>query len=344
MKTKNNFLQNLINSISDDYILDLYEQRFIIPNGSKKPSYYIDNTINLYVDYHKTLNPNFFNKVKKIFIDILKNDKIIELDNKIILKELYKIIFLIDYTNQLLNFISEKSYHKKYFAFIQSDKREIKREEKKHKSMIVNARTPIVEKGEHRLNWWFNHIYAENQKVVKFYLHMFTLIDLERCNFIKKESKELQLKVINFLESKLIQRTSENDILKSLSILLHSELKYFLKIKDTKAKEHVTQIMLNLYNYKPNDEEFNKTIYFRSSIKFMPIFGAKKDSHYDTNEKKFIKTNILKELSTKEQKDFDNNEFDKLFELILKKPHIQFLHKYPVELFRKNPKYSTLND
>ena len=210
--------------------------------------------------------------------------------------------------------------------------------------MIVNSRTPIIEKGEHRLNWWFNHIYPENQKVVKFYLHIFTLIDLERCNFIKKESKELQLKVINFLESKLIQRTGENDILKSLSILLHSELKHFLKIKDTKAKEQVTQIMLNLYNYKPNDEEFNKTIYFRSSIKFMPIFGAKKDSHYDINEKFFIKTNILKELSTKEQKDFDNNEFDKLFELMLKKPHIQFLNKYPVELFRKNPKYSTLND
>ena len=210
--------------------------------------------------------------------------------------------------------------------------------------MIVKAKTPIVHKGEHRLNWWFNDMFAKNQKVVKFYLHIFTLIDLERCNFIKKESKELQLKVINFLESKLIQRTGENDILKSLSILLHSELKHFLKIKDTKAKEQVTQIILNLLNYKPNDEEFNKTIYFRSSIKFMPIFGAKKDSHYDTNEKKFIKTNILKELSTKEQKDFDNNEFDKLFELILKKPHIQFLHKYPVELFRKNPKYSTLND
>ncbi len=305
---------------------------------------FASGSLDLYFEYHKTLNPNFFNKVKDLFIEIVKNDKIIELDNKIILKELYKILFLIDNTNQLLDFISQPSYPKKYFASYQSDKREINREKKRHKNMIVKAKTPIVHKGEHRLNWWFNDMFAKNQKVVKFYLHIFTLIDLERCNFIKKESKELQLKVINFLESKLIQRTGENDILKSLSILLHSELKYFLKIKDTKAKEQVTQIILNLLNYKPNDEEFNKTIYFRSSIKFMPIFGAKKDSHYDINEKFFIKTNILKELSTKEQKDFDNNEFDKLFELMLKKPHIQFLNKYPVELFRKNPKYSTLND
>jgi hypothetical protein len=344
MKQKNNFINDLLKFTSKDYIFDLYESRYIIPSGVKSAEYYINNTLDLYFEYHKTLNPNFFNKVKDLFIEIVKNDKIIELDNKIILKELYKILFLIDNTNQLLDFISQPSYPKKYFASYQSDKREINREKKRHKNMIVKAKTPIVHKGEHRLNWWFNDMFAKNQKVVKFYLHIFTLIDLERCNFIKKESKELQLKVINFLESKLIQRTGENDILKSLSILLHSELKYFLKIKDTKAKEQVTQIILNLLNYKPNDEEFNKTIYFRSSIKFMPIFGAKKDSHYDINEKFFIKTNILKELSTKEQKDFDNNEFDKLFELMLKKPHIQFLNKYPVELFRKNPKYSTLND
>ena len=344
MKQKNNFINDLLKFTSKDYIFDLYESRYIIPSGVKSHEYYINKTLDLYFEYHKTLNPNFFNKVKDLFIEIVKNDKIIELDNKIILKELYKILFLIDNTNQLLDFISQPSYPKKYFASYQSDKREINREKKRHKNMIVKAKTPIVHKGEHRLNWWFNDMFAKNQKVVKFYLHIFTLIDLERCNFIKKESKELQLKVINFLESKLIQRTGENDILKSLSILLHSELKHFLKIKDTKAKEQVTQIMLNLYNYKPNDEEFNKTIYFRSSIKFMPIFGAKKDSHYDTNEIFFIKTNILKELSTKKQKDFDNNEFDKLFELMLKKPHIQFLNKYPVELFRKNPKYSTLND
>ena len=45
----------------------------------------------------------YFNQVKKIFIEIVKNDKIIELDNKIILKELYKILFLIDNTNCIVN-------------------------------------------------------------------------------------------------------------------------------------------------------------------------------------------------------------------------------------------------
>ncbi len=342
MKQKNNFINDLLKAISKDYILDLHQFRYIIPSGVKSPEYYINNTLDLYFEYHKTLNPNFFNQVKKIFIEIVKNDKIIELDNKIILKELYKILFLIDNTNQLLDFISEKNYPKKYFASYHSDKREIKREEKRHKKMIVKSRTPIVHKGEHRLNWWFNHIYAENPKIVKFYLHSFTLMDLEKCNFIKRENEEIQLQVINFLESKLIQNTTEKDILKSLAILLHSELRHFLKLKDTDSKEFIAEILQILFKYKPNDEEFNKTIYFRSSIKFMPIFGAKDKSYYVNNEKEFIKKNIYKELTSREKINFNHKEFNLVFDAYIKKPHIQFLLKYPVEFFRINPKYSTI--
>lgn len=178
MKQKNNFINDLLKAISKDYIFDLYESRYIIPSGVKSPEYYINNTLDLYFEYHKTLNPNFFNKVKNVFIEIVKNDKIIELDNKLILHELYKIIFLIDCTNQILDFISQPSYPKRYFANSQSDKREIKREERKHKSMIVKAKTPIVHKGEHRLNWWFHNMFEKNPKIVKFYLHSFTLMDL----------------------------------------------------------------------------------------------------------------------------------------------------------------------
>jgi len=342
MKAKNNFINDLLKTISKDYIFDLYESKYIIPSGVKSPVYYINNTLNLYFEYHKTLNPNFFSKVKKIFVEIVKNDKIIELDNKIILKELYKIIFLIDCTNQLLDFISQPNYPKKYFASYQSDKREINREKKRHKNMIVKAKTPIVHKGEHRLNWWFNDMFAKNQKIVKFYLHSFTLMDLEKCNFIKRENEEIQLQVINFLESKLIQNTNEKDILKSLAILLHSELRYFLKLQDTDSKEFITELLQILFKYKPNDEEFNKTIYFRSSIKFMPIFGAKRTAFYNTSEKEFIKKTIYEELTLREKTKFNHKEFNLVFDAYIKNPHIQFLLKYPVEFFRINPKYSTI--
>lgn len=342
MKIKKDFLNNLLSIASKDYQFDLYEYRYSIPNGVKSPRYYIDNTLELYFEYHDTLNLNFFNKVKDVFIKIVKNDKIIELDNKIVLKELYKIICLIDYTNQILDFISENNYPKKYFASYHSSKREIKREEKKHKGMIVNARTPLVHKGEHRLNWWFNNIFGKNPKIVKFYLHSFTLIDLEKCTFIKEEDENLQIQLINFLESKLIQRTTDKDILKSLAILLHSEFRHFLKLQDLDSKNYVTEILQTLFNYKPNDEEFNYTIYFRSSIKFMPIFGAKKSSFYTNYEKDFIRKNIFKRLTAKEIKEFNIKEFNFIFDSYIKKPHIQFLRKYPVEFFCKNPKYSTI--
>lgn len=342
MKIKKDFINDLLKAISKDYILDLYLFRYLIPNGVKSQEFYVDNTINLYFDYHETLNSNFFNKVKNVFIQIVKNDKIIELDNKIILKELYKILYLIDVTNELLDFISQPSYPKKYFASYQSDKREINRQKKKHKGMIVKAKAPLIYKGEHRVNWWFNDMFEKNQKVVKFYLHAFTLMDLEKCNFIKKEKEELQELFINFLESKLIQKTTDKDILKSLAILLHSELRHFLKIQDMKAKEFTREILEHLFDYTPNDEEFNKTIYFRSSIKFMPIFGARKTTFYTENEKGFIKKNIYKELSLREKINFNHEDFNLIFDNYIKNPHIQFLYKYPVEFFRKNPKYSTI--
>lgn len=342
MKIKKDFINELLNSISKDYIFDLYKPRYFTPKGVKSPEFYVENTINLYFEYHNSLNSNFFNKVKNIFKQISANDKIIDLNDKIILLELYKIMFLIDYTNQLLDFISQPSYPKKYFASYQSDKREINRQKKKHKGMIVKPKTILVYKGEHRVNWWFNEMFEKNQKVVKFYLHAFTLMDLEKCNFIKREKEEIQEIFMNFLESKLIQRTTDKDILKSLAILLHSELRYFLKIQDTKAKEFTREILEYLFDYTPNDEEFNKTIYFRSSIKFMPIFGAKDTSHYLKLEKEFIKKTIYKELSLREKINFNHKEFNLMFESYIKNPHILFLYKYPVEFFRKNPKYSTI--
>lgn len=342
MKIKKDFLNDLIDSMSKDYIVDLYEPRYVTPKGVKSPDFYVDNTINLYFEYRKTLNPNFFNKVKNVFIQIVNNDKIIELDNKIILKELYKIMYLIDYSTQLIDFISQKNYPKKYFASIHSDNREINREKKRHKSMIVNARTPLTYKGEHRLNWWFNNLFSKNQKIVKFYLHLFVLVDLEKCTLLKNQKEEIQSQIMNFLESKLIQRTTKKDILKSLAILIHKELRHFLKLQDMKAKAFTSEILANLFDYTPNDEEFNKTIYLRSSIKFLPIFGAKDTPHYTNNEKEFIKKTIFKELSLRDKINFNHKEFNLIFEDYMKNPHIQFLHKYPVEFFRKNPKYSSI--
>ena len=342
MKTKNNFIQDLINSISEDYKFDLYEQRFIVSKGVRTSKYYINDTIELYSHYNDELDENFLNAVKSTLEDIVKNDIVISLDDKIILKELYKIIFLINSTNKALDFISSKNYPKKFLAGYQSDKKEIAKEAKKHKGMIVNSRVNIISKGEHRLNWWFHHILNMNPKLTKYYLNMFTLIDLEKCTFIEKEDEKVIEKFFNFLNSKTVQMTTENAILKNLSILLYDELKYFLKIEEKNIEPLITELMFKLYNYKPNYEEFNKVIYLRSTINYFPIFGAKRNTEFDKKEKNFIRSNILKDAELNNIKDFYYKSFDMTMELLFKKPHTQFLLKYPVEFFRKNPKYSTI--
>ena len=53
MKQKNNFINDLLKFTSKDYIFDLYESRYIIPSGVKSAEYYINNTLDLYFEYHK---------------------------------------------------------------------------------------------------------------------------------------------------------------------------------------------------------------------------------------------------------------------------------------------------
>ena len=350
MKIKNSFIKDLMDSMLDDYKFDLYEPIFIVSNGNKAQKYYINNTINMYLEHHPEFNVSFLKDIKNTLIDIVKDDIIIDLNNKLILKELYKIIFWIDCINRTLDIISDKHYPKKYFAGYQSDNREIKKEMNKNKGMIVNSRTKLVSKGENRLNWWFHNILNKNKKLTKFYLNMFTLIDIEKCTFIEKEDEEVVEKFFNFLNSKMVQIITDNIICKSLSILLYHEFKYYLKIDEKEIEPLITNIMLKLYNYEPNYEEFNKTIYLRSTIEYFPIFGAKRTSQFTKKEKDFIRSNMLKDykLNNKDKKNnnknFDYKSFDLSLELLLKKPHTQFLMKYPVEFFRKNPKYSTIKN
>lgn len=342
METKNNFIYDLMGSMQESYKFDLYEQKFIMPTGIKSQKNYIDNTLITYKNYHKEFNFYFLNAVKNTLYDIVKNDIVISLDNKIILKELYKIIFLIDSTNRIINFISRKNYPKKYFADYQSDSKEIKRVMKSHKGMIVNSRTKLISKGEHRINWWFHNILNKNKKLTKFYLNMITMIDFERCTFLENEDEVVVERFFNFVDSKIVQIVTSNVVLKSLSILLYHQLKDYLKIKKKDDLElYVSILMEELYNYTPNFEEFNRIIYLRSTVNYFPIFGAKRTSEFNKKEKEFIRANILKDRKLNKKKDFDYKGFDISLELIFKKPHSQFLLKYPVEFFRRNPKYST---
>jgi hypothetical protein len=127
---------------------------------------------------------------------------------------------------------------------------------------------------------------------------------------------------------------------KSLGILLYWEQINFLKIKKDDAEVNVKSIIYELFNEDINCFEFHNAIWIKSSV-YIPIFAASKNDNLDNDEKNLIKKRMLEELHSDIFSATNSDKFDLLFDIFIKSPHIQFLQKYPVELFRKNPKYSS---
>ena len=113
----------------------------------------------------------------------------------------------------------------------------------------------------------------------------------------------------------------------------------YLKINEHNAEVYKKAIIYKLFKENFNAYELNKVIEIKSSLNFLPIFGASKKSSLEDDEKEFIKKKLFEQ--TKELYLVSEELFESLFDSFIKTPHIQFLQKYPVELFRQNPKYSS---
>ena len=120
-------LMILKNKQKDSYNYDLYEFDYIIPRGTRTNGNYIKDTIELFLSFHNDFDTsNLLNNIS-LFEEIIQNDKIINIHNKIILKEFYSILLFIYQTQVNLKTINNKSYPNNYFAKINTDKRAIKR-------------------------------------------------------------------------------------------------------------------------------------------------------------------------------------------------------------------------
>ncbi len=334
----------LVKSLKKNYYDDLYIENYTYPINIYFTAEIIKNTIDVYIDNH----PNFnYNTVKQIpehcFQHIVKHDKVISINENIIYKELYKILYLIHNTFNSLDFIKNKRYPKKHFAYIQSDKKRLKGAIRSHKNMVVNN-SSLSEKGELRVNWYFYSLFKKNKDLTRLFLNMITIADITKSSFFHKESSDTLAKVLHFFNDKLIQQTTPKTVIKSLGILLHYEFKNYLKIKDTKSKELISELISYIFNTdSPNDEEFNNYIYISSTLSFIPIFGATDINLYPTHKREEIKRTFkkfLKEINYKNN--VSNFQLSLMIKEALEQSHMTYLQKYPMELLRINPKYSTL--
>lgn len=334
-------LENLLSSISDDYYIDYYLADFKPAEGINLSdrNKIINSTIKKYKEHHIYFQDEIIKSITEVFNDIVKKDTVIHFENTLIYRELYKILFLIDNTFNSLVLINDKKEYSKGFIKVQSDLKKVKLFRKDNKKNIVgDYRLHKSLRGQSRFRSWFATLYIKNKSLAKFFTHIFLTADLVKVKEFH-EDKEVSELLLSELEYILTQRTVDSKIIKSLGILLYYEMINFLSIDRNSAEVHTEVIIEKLFESTFSGHELHRVIEIKSSLRFFPIFGASKKSTLDKSEKELISNRILGQIQ--ENTSITAEEFEPFFDSYIKSPHIQFLHKYPGELFRLNPKYSS---
>lgn len=338
-----NTLQNLLSSMSNDYYLDYYIEDFKSAswaNLSNKQKI-ITDTIKKYKEHHEDFEEERTKPLMDYFQKITKNDKVIHFEEKFIYKELYKILLIIHSTFNAQELLNDSKAYPIGFAKIQSDLKKVELFKKHNKKNIVgDFRLHKSYIGQSRFRNWFAILYIKNKALAKFFTHLFLTADLVRVKEFH-EDEEVSKKVLEELEFILMQQTTISKVIKSFGILIYWEMIKYLGVHKNDAEVYTKAMIYELFKENFNAEELHKVVEIKSSLGFFPIFGASKKTSLKDDEKQFIHNKIFNQIQ--KNTSITTEEFEPLFDSYIRTPHIQFLGKYPVELFRQNPKYSSIN-
>lgn len=332
-------LQKLISSLSNDYHLDYYEENFKSSswtNLSKKETI-ISDTIKKFGEHHEEFEEHRINSLFEYFQKIVINDSVIYFEKVYIYKELYKILNLINITFSAQILLNDSSSYPDGFAVIQSDLEKVKSFRKQYQNNLFGLRK-IVGKGQSRFRYWFTSIYIKNKTLARFFTYLFLTSNLDAVKKSKEDKEEHELLLVE-LEFFLMQHTSISKVIKSFGILLYWEMIEYLEVNKKNSEEYTSHIIYELFRENFNAHELHKHIEIKSSLGYLPIFGASKKANLKEDEKQFIQKKLLEQIQ--ETSSITEKEFKPFFEKYIKTPHIQFLEKYPVELFQINQKYSS---
>lgn len=332
-------LENLLTLMSEDYYLDYYLVNFKSVKGVdlSDRNKIIDNTIKKYKEYHQDFQDVKLKLIFEYFFNIIEKDEVIYFEDTLIYKELYKILFIIHCTLNAQSLLNDSKAYPTGFAKFQGDLKKVEILRKHNKKNIIGIyRLPSI--GHSRFRYWFSTVYIKNKTLARFFTHLFLTADLVKVKDFH-ENEDATKALLEELEFILMQQTTISKVIKSFGILLYWEMVKYLGIHKDDAEKYTSHIIYDLFKEHFNAEEINKIIEIKSSLGFFPIFGASKISSLNNDEKQFIHNKLYDLIQ--QNTSVTTEEFEPLFTSYITTPHIQFLHKYPVELFRINPKYSS---
>jgi len=330
---------DLHNNLKEEYYFDLFINDFTSVTGTKAKEFYIEATIDYHCKNNTKTNKEKLNRIKPQLKEFSKFDTLISINNKIILKETYTLIFHLHQTKDILSLLKSSAYPKKYFAQYNQDIQEVKREAKRFKKIVIKSRTPLLNKEEMTFKWKMLTLYETDKHMFEYFLNSLVLSDLNKMADVYKVAAHKLTIILDMLSYMTTQKTTPQSILKSIGIILYYKMKCQLFMGRTVSEHLAKSIVENFFNESFSESNINSKIYTRSIVNGLPIFGAKRKSHYTPKHKNIIVENFLKTYKN------INNDSNELYDLINKSidsPQLQHIQKYPIEFFKINPKYQNL--
>ncbi len=289
-------------------------------------------TIELFKKHHSDFKYGDSRALYDFLTNIYDKDRFYALDGELFGIEMYRVLWFIDYTDIACDFITTSEYQKKTFRTLQVNKPFFNQFLKHHKSAIIHNFGYYTDGlMDSKFAWYATEMYHKHQKLVKFYLAVYAMIDWECFKPIDGDYETL-----NFILEKLqyfsLQHFTEKDLFKSLAILLYFQLIRHLHIKSRDLAEVLAKNLVSeLFGYSVNFNEFGHYVFIKSTFGRFPIFGASKTPYY--NDAYVI--NSLVDAMGKEKTVYRMDTVNSFVKLTQRNLATTYLLKYPVELFRK---------
>jgi len=289
------------------------------------------DTLNKYLSYHPK-NEDYFKKIKTVLQKIRKNEKVVLLDNTKIYFHTYRILFFIDHYINALDFYNSEKYIKYSFAKYKSNSNKVEREYFKLQKQSFD---PYLFTGSNKLEKKILELFLARKELVDLVLNHYTLFPQGNINYdsINDGDKTLKIdvkRIFSHFASTYI--SSEDVILKSLTIVLYAYMTLQMKMDSSHAKKIVQELLFTLFNFE-FETVSTKKIYIAGRLDNFPIFkNSSKDLIYSNELKKdfevFTKY-IQRGFSDLGELNLDVNDF------FNENPIHTYFYQYPVEFLDK---------
>ncbi len=234
-----------------------------------KDKIFTANTINLFQSHHTQDYTSVFQKVKPFLHDLRRHDEMIKLENQVILKHTYLILFQIWQYMQMLDYYNSEEYSES-FAGLKSDKRKFLQKYRKFRKEIFSIESEVP--GAKRIKAAIFKVYARNREFSDIFLNFYTIYPIHQFKNDNEILEKIIEKIWIYFASTPVH--SEQVIYKSLAITLNAYFRLRMNINSRFSVNMTRNIIYELFRHdlKASSSDLLHQVYIGGRIAGRPVF------------------------------------------------------------------------